>query len=330
MSTINITTDDVEKELKIQLTDQQKKYFNNKMTDKYSLPSSNQQISTILSKLNRPHVYYRLCLLLCKFKQTWDFPTHINMLLSNKKSNDIDIYEAVFKNSKDIGSVSDYSKDYLASYIVKIFRNLNLDPKSLLDIGCGNCILTRDLGNALRLESKDVYGADIPTEFEQGWANARPKEVNFVEILNNKLKFDRKFDLITCMMVLHHVPTEFLNQYILDIFNLLNQGGIFMIKEHDCFNAVDYMIADIEHSLYIAKEEFAIQMTKNKSSKNLKLSDKAKKAIFDQKINYYDRFTWKILMQRVGFTCLYEEPFDTGLSNSYGPNRGYIAVFTKN
>jgi 2-polyprenyl-3-methyl-5-hydroxy-6-metoxy-1,4-benzoquinol methylase len=318
-----LSANDIEQNLGIQLTSAQKNYFENRQLNKYVLPSSNLQISTLLTKFNKPQVYFRLCTLICKFKQTYDFPKFTYFLLKNKYAKDIEIYENIFKDIPKIVSVTEYSKEYVAEYIVNILNSLKLKPTSLLDIGCGNCIITRDLGFALNMKPQDIYGADIPQEFEQKWKETRPKEIKFIEIKDNKLKFDRTFDMITCMMVLHHVPENVLEEYISEIYKLLNKGGVFILKEHDCFNAVDYIIADIEHSLYIAKEEFA-------SNKNRKLSEKVIKNILDQKMVYKDRFTWKVLIQKVGFKCIYENPFDKTLSNTYSGDRAYLAVFLKN
>lgn len=317
-----VSANEIETELNIKFTAQQKVYFENRMANKYVPPSSNHQISTILTKLNRPATYFRLCQLICKFKQSWDFATFTYLLLKKKNASDIEMYEMIFRDMPQITSVREYSKEYAAEYIANILNGLNLKPNSLLDIGCGNCIMTRDLGHTLGIKSADIYGADIPQEFEQKWAETRPAEIKFIEIHDNKLRFDRKFDLITCMMVLHHVPENALEQYMADIYKLLTPGGIFLIKEHDCFNAADYMIADIEHSLYVAKEAFALQ-------KDRKLTNQSRKTIADQIMVYKDRFTWRVLLQRVGFICIYENPYDGGLSNTYLPNRAYLAIFQR-
>ena len=318
-----ISVKDIENELNIKFTYAEKSYFENRQLDKYILPKSNMQISTLLNKFNRPAIYYNLCNLICKFKKSWDFATFTYVLLKNKSSKDFDIFERIFQNIPNVSSVREYSKEYVAEYIINILDNQKLSrPKSLLDIGCGNCIMTRDLGIAFNMKKDDIYGADIPQEFEQKWAETRPKNINFVLIHNNKLKFKRKFDLITCMMVLHHIDEQILNQYLKDIYNLLNDNGIFIIKEHDCFNAIDYIMADIEHSLYIVQEAFAIQ-------NNKKLSEQSKKSISELNISYKDRFSWRVLIQRAGFICVYEKPFDYKLTNTYSPNRAYLAIFQK-
>ena len=315
---------DIQKKLKITLTEPQQFHINNRQLNKYVYPKSNKQISTLLTKFNKPAIYFRLCQLICRFKYTWDFARFTYTLLKNKNASDTEIFEAIFQDvaKADASTFSNQSKEFVAEYIINILTGLKIKPRSLLDIGCGNCILTRDLGKALNIDYANIYGADVADEFEVKWEESRPKEIKFVEIRNNKLKFDRKFDMITCMMVLHHVPESVLKEYIRDIYYLLNSGGIFMIKEHDCFNAVDNMIADLEHSLFIARSAA-------EAFNEHKLSAETKKKIFDQKISYKDRFTWRIMMEEVGFKCIHENIYDTGLSNTYAPNRAYLAIFKR-
>jgi 2-polyprenyl-3-methyl-5-hydroxy-6-metoxy-1,4-benzoquinol methylase len=321
-SRIEVSVKDIQTELGIRFTRSQESFLQNKQLNKYVYPESDYQISTLLTKLNKPAVYFRLCQLICKFKRSWDFAAYTTDLLRNKKAKDSFIFERLFKDTES-KSVTEFSKEYVAEYIINIFNNLHIPkPRSLLDIGCGNCIFTKDLGMAMQIKPADIYGADVAQEFELNWKATRPSDIKFVEIQNNKLRFDRKFDMITSMMVLHHVPEEVLLEYIAEIYKLLNPGGVFVIKEHDCYNAADYMIADLEHSLYIAKEAAVI-------TKNNRLSADSIKKIADQHISYKDRFTWRVLIQREGFKCIYENPYDMGLSNTYAPNRAYLAIFQK-
>lgn len=319
-----VTIDDVERHLGLTFTAAQKKYFNNRMANKYVYPHSNKQITTLLNEFNRPEVYFRLCELITRFARQWNFAGFTYHLLKNKTDSDIQIFEAIFsKNKHKVSSSSGTSKQYVADYIANILHNLKIAPKSLLDIGCGTCILTNDLGKTLGIEPANVYGADIPEEFETKWAELRPSTINFVVINNNKLEFNRQFDLITCMMVLHHVPLDVIGQYIIDIYQLLNKGGVFVIKEHDCLNAIDNIIADLEHSLFICREFYT---THNNTTP---LTPEIKQKIFKQEIFYKDRFTWRVIIERVGFTCIYENAYNQTLENNYMANRGYIGVFKK-
>lgn len=309
--------ENIEKKLNIRFTIKQKKILANKQMNKYVAPSSNMQVSTLLTKLNNPVTYYRLSLLLCKFYNSWDFATYTYFLLKNKNTKDIEIFEKLFskKNKKDS---EEYSKDTIAEYVNNIIYNIDSEYKfnNYLDIGCGNGLFTKSFGNIIG--AKKIIGADIPDEFEIGWKQQLDLTgIEFYEIKNNKLNFKKEtFDIISCFMVLHHIDLKYLNEYILTIFKILTINGIFIIKEHDCINAVDFMIADLEHSLFLAQKAKSI-------------TTEVKKKIAEQIIHYKNRFEWRLLIESFGFKCIYEEPYDTTPYDTYRPNRAYIAIFKK-
>lgn len=318
-----MSANDIEQSLGFTLTDHQKNNYNNNKLDKYVLPASDRQIQTLLTKLNNPYTYFRLCLLICKFLKPWK-PSEIFYLL-NKNNTDMQIYNKIFVNTRKMQSVREFSKIHVAEYLLNIIHNITrkFSPKTYLDIGCGTGIFTRDFGQIMNIPNMDIIGADVENEFEESWNETRPKEINYYVIKNNKLDIKKKFDIITCMMVLHHVPPEYTEYYVKRVYELLNPGGIFILKEHDCLTAADWILADIEHSLYIAKEYITAH------GHNGKLPDLIKNKISEQVIHYKNRFAWQLLMVQAGFNCLYEAPYDLSVNNDYSPDRSYIAIFQK-
>ena len=326
-----IKIQDIEKEYKvngvgIKFTDDQIAYFNNTKLNLYSPPIHHKQFTTLLTKVKSPIIYFRLCQLLSKFIHTWDYSKLTYALLKNKYENDISMFKILFNVNKKESDVYEFSKKYLGDYYANIIKTAILNKltelnkvESILDIGCGDCILTKYIGESLN--AKHIYGADIEKEFEIGWEKARPTDITFVTIKHNILKFNRKFDAICCIMVMHHIPEHVLQDYLESIHQYLNKGGLFLIKEHDCFNSIDYMMADIEHSLYIANNEY--------NRNNLDVDSWFNRIDKEPLINYKDRFTWNVLISRVGFECIYENVFDTRLSNIYTPTKGYVALFKK-
>lgn len=330
MNNLNFNYSDIESELNIKFTKQEIQWWDSRNLDKYVLPNSNCQISTILTKFNKPRYYYRLCLLFSKFIHSYKFADIFYFLFKNKNSSDMEIYEKMSQsnsgkrilNEKTSQSESkeNYSREHIAEYLYyelnKAIDMKKLKIKTYLDIGCGNCILTRDLGKYLELLPENIYGADIETTFEESWKDERPSDINFVTIHNNKLKFDTKFDIISCIMVLHHVPKNILLDYIKQIYNLLNSDGLFLIKEHDCHYAIDSVIADIEHSLYIYQ---------NSSTSH----DDLKNKIFEQENHFYNKYEWQYMFSKVGFKLIYTTPYDISLNQNYAPSRGYLALYKK-
>jgi hypothetical protein len=61
-------------------------------------------------------------------------------------------------------------------------------------------------------------------------------------------------DVITCFQVLHHVQD--LDYTVRDLVKKLKTGGMFIIREHDCNDAVTRVLIDVEHSLFeVVKKE---------------------------------------------------------------------------
>jgi hypothetical protein len=64
----------------------------------------------------------------------------------------------------------------------------------------------------------------------------------------NQIK--NKFNLITAYEGLHHVPLDKLNKTITEIYDKLNDGGIFVLREHDVKNYSDLNVAIGVHTLF--------------------------------------------------------------------------------
>jgi 2-polyprenyl-3-methyl-5-hydroxy-6-metoxy-1,4-benzoquinol methylase len=80
------------------------------------------------------------------------------------------------------------------------------DPASLLDVGCGEGILTDRW--ARRLRDRRVVGIDLADpKLEAEWAGRSEPNLEFRQFDGGRLPFgDREFDLVTAIEVLEHVP----------------------------------------------------------------------------------------------------------------------------
>lgn len=79
-------------------------------------------------------------------------------------------------------------------------------PRSVLDVGCGEGILTLDW--ATRLRDGRVVGVDLDDpKLRAEWA-ARPKEnLSFLTVVGQKLPFETgEFDLVAAIEALEHIP----------------------------------------------------------------------------------------------------------------------------
>ena len=83
---------------------------------------------------------------------------------------------------------------------------INADPQSILDVGCGEGVLTERW--AQRLGEKPVVGLDLPDpKLEAEWAARRRENLEFRTFDGGDLPFaDGSFDLVAATEVLEHVP----------------------------------------------------------------------------------------------------------------------------
>jgi SAM-dependent methyltransferase len=80
------------------------------------------------------------------------------------------------------------------------------EPASLLDIGCGEGVLTHDW--ALRLDGRRVVGLDLDDpELRAEWERRSAPNLEYRAMRAENLPFaDAEFDLVTAIEVLEHVP----------------------------------------------------------------------------------------------------------------------------
>ena len=130
------------------------------------------------------------------------------------------------------------------------FKKNNYKPESYLDFGCGDCKLVKLFGESINIKAENMYGADI-----ESWGNYTNEkrsdiDINFVELKKNtKYDFkDNMFSVISCMMVLHHIPN--LDFCLKELNRIMKMDGYLYLTEHMILNYLEKMLVDIEHSIY--------------------------------------------------------------------------------
>jgi SAM-dependent methyltransferase len=68
---------------------------------------------------------------------------------------------------------------------------------------------------------------------------------------SGKLVLDDYYSIVTCFMVLHHVPPEDLDQIAKQLIEHLDQDGYLIIQEHDCNHPILHALIDIQHLMYM-------------------------------------------------------------------------------
>lgn len=61
---------------------------------------------------------------------------------------------------------------------------------------------------------------------------------------------DQSLDLVICFIGLHHIPVEKLDAFIASIARIIRPGGVFLLRDHDCFDAATASRASAAHSVF--------------------------------------------------------------------------------
>lgn len=283
----------------------------------YCDPVSDRQISTII-KFANPAEYAALFTLISRFVRMgseWKNYQRFTSNLLARPGSDKQIYLAI--GSKML-KTSEYQPNEQYSFVNLYYSTIlsesgyNLDS-DYLDIGCGTGAKAKKIGTDIGLGLSKIHGVDI-----EQWSVLTPElrkslDINFKFIdTSGKLPYpDNKFGLVTVFMVLHHV-TE-LKVLISEIHRILKPGGYLMIREHDCRDSIDYMMADIEHMLYDYIKIPGYDPAKYES---------------ESKMRYLSADEWTTVFESSGFT-LKKWDFDYGFKQTISATRTYYAIYVK-
>ena len=287
--------------------------------NKYYIPiTSNQQISTLTKHCqNNPKLvryFERLLLLIYKINGNQKFN------LSILKKNDDEIFKILKKNKRKGGKKLEcYGAERHAQEFKCIFNNAiknsnKIKIDSYLDISCGNCKKTELTGKLLGLKNNQIYGTDIDNWYLYNNQKRNNLKINFKKFeKGGKLPFENNsMSLISIIMSLHHLNNEELITMLNEIKRILKPGGYFVIREHDAITDFDYLLCDIEHSLYNDLREHSPDFYKTYYGR------------------YFDWLEWNYIIDKFNFTLLHKK-MDQSKSFIYnvGPTRTYYAVYQK-
>ena len=290
---------------------------------KQKFVSPGYQISHILKNSKSKSgfkTYQKLLQLFSKFVITPNYKTVFDKLNSFTNSHDSEIYKYLgsfmkkYKCSEGLDKNCSYYKYLISEY--QEFLNIEHKPDLLyLDFGCGDCSKTCALSDALKIKPGNLYASDI----NKWGAYAEEKRLKIQKDLNlnlvlleesKKLPFDNgKFDIVSAMMVLHHVVN--LDETISELSRILKPGGILILKEHDAYNADDYMLCDIEHGI------FEVAQRKNQDFF---------KTYYGK---YFDKFEWIKKMKKHNLELKDSTYITKEVRSEIGPTRNMFLIFKK-
>jgi ubiquinone/menaquinone biosynthesis C-methylase UbiE len=292
--------------------------YKNIQTDKYNYKKfyktyeSNQQIKTLTylaTNYDNKILVQLLDLALKRFSPAL-LPSVYKTLMSGMNDSEIyselaKLYRSPLNKFLNLSPTVCNKNKIISEIIYSNDLNKHMPPKivNYLDIGCGNGSFTSTFGKQLKLTKDHIFGVDFANFFEQGdWGRGKhSSQFTFKQLETDKAYpfEDNFFDVITMKMVLHHISN--IDFTFNEINRILKKDGILIIIDHDSFNYVDYMIADIEHAFYIhvfdenpRLEEYSkISKSKNKNIESLDI------------VKYYDWLELDNLLMKYNFKYMY-------------------------
>jgi SAM-dependent methyltransferase len=250
--------------------------------------------------------YSRLVKLLGKYINQKGI-ARINILrnLLTKKS-DLEVYKEINKHLKRNEDVRAYNQaQQLFRGIVWLMDRTNFNPTKYLDYGCGSGLITVELKRMLHLEkvdcievNKSLQNAEIDYHYVPDFYKKKIEDYKLPYV-------DGTFDLVTAFNSLHH--TRNLESMIKELHRIMKPGGYLIIREHDCWNAFDAMLVDIEHAIFM-----------HHNNEN-----------FDEYyITYKNYFGWDLVLNKY-FKYTYADNYYTSLRNEISPTRGWYGFYMR-
>lgn len=257
-------------------------------------------------------------------QQLWRYPLALNEFQKYLKSDELKEKIGMVKSQRDpsYSALNDLYKTLVAQYnipnqlsaergenrlkSIQKYINLQFPVSCYLDVGCLDGNITKSIGDHFKLHKLQIHGVDIKSYSDY-------ENIVFSKYDGCILPYsDNSFDLITCLMVLHHLPEDNLIVLIKELNRVLKLGGIIILREHDVRNKYDCNLLDIMHDFYDY-----IWVTTSINSNTTEL----------WKTNYKSNNIWSNLFFKNGFVFHNKPKIFHGDSN---PFMSYICSYQKN
>jgi len=226
------------------------------------------------------------------FPKSFDLYTQFTDKLSSvlnssiNNSNDSFIYSAmneyfvkyIMSDPKFLPSLLSSHKEktqgnFIADLAAKYYKNKIIN---YLDIGGGDCKIAKKIADILHIDYSNTYVTELLPK------DLNCNEINYIQVSSDNFpnEFTNKFQLITCLMTLHHLNFDVI---IGEIYKALTLNGLLIIREHDAFNKKLNVFLDVLHGFHL----MVLQ---------------SQKEIFQNyKAYYHSAKFWKNLLESKGF-----------------------------
>ena len=180
-----------------------------------------------------------------RMEYTFEYVPSLDLIQSLQTPELKSTLEIMYRQDSNIGFLKDghtLASSYGGDFLDCLNRYLEKHPiKSILEIGCGGCLLLDDL----QKRNYDVQGIDPSPVADRA---GRKKGIKVIQDFFPSEKMQKKVDLIFHVDVFEHVPdpVNFLSQQA----KLLKQNGLIIINVPDCTDTIrsgDISIAQHQH-----------------------------------------------------------------------------------
>jgi 2-polyprenyl-3-methyl-5-hydroxy-6-metoxy-1,4-benzoquinol methylase len=173
----------------------------------------------------------------------------VNIITSNKYTNEdkmLHIDELLTNYKRPLSADrQDFILQRLTSLLEPIINKNG--EFSILDIGGGNVYILSQLGQRFNLQKYNLICLENNNESNEFKYNYNLKSIEYSFEPNNLINSHNKFDLVICMVSLHHMNDEYIKTNILP---LIKKGTYLLIKEHDAYNEDIKDRINWEHHIY--------------------------------------------------------------------------------
>ena len=141
----------------------------------------------------------------------------------------------------------DYIANKLTALLVSIINNNH--GFRILDIGGGNGYILSHIGHKFGLKKENLICLENCLVGENEFSyNFNMPNITYCFDSKQLINNNTEFDLVICMVSLHHMTDEYIKQCMMPI---INKGKYLLIKEHDTNNSEEVkQRIDWEHHLY--------------------------------------------------------------------------------
>lgn len=215
-------------------------------------------------------------------------------ILHQSTETDLQKYKFLSTYAKPLRSNKDKRIQEISTLFSENGVKFDNQTNTYLDFGGGDGELAFLVKEKYKLKKESVYRMDIPSyvnfmdldktaqiekiKNEITWVDIKPEEKLPVQ--------DAFFDVVTCLQVLHHVKN--LDFVLSEFQRVIKIGGTLCVREHDCKDTEDFVLCDIDHSLFdLVRQPFTEKKVRDV---NTFMSFYISKKILEEKMKDYSFF----------------------------------------